>query len=65
MALGLIGCGTNNSRLAGILRKLAMYNSSESTANHLFCVRIAQGLLHAGKVIKINLGTYEFVTLLF
>ena len=50
MALGLIGCGTNNSRLAGVLRQLASYYSVESTSNHLFCVRLAQGVLHAGKV---------------
>ena len=50
IALGLIGCGTNNSRLAGSLRDLASYYSLESTSNHLFCVRLAQGFLHAGKV---------------
>lgn len=49
MALGLIGCGTNNSRVAGILRSLASYYSIESTANHLFCVRVAQGMIHSGK----------------
>ena len=42
-ALGLIGAGTNNSRLAGNLRYLA------SNPDQLFVVRIAQGLVHMGK----------------
>lgn len=46
-ALGLIGSGTNNSRIAGILRQLSSYYSKEVPA--LFIIRIAQGLLHAGK----------------
>lgn len=48
VALGLIGAGTNNSRIAGLLRQLCVFYKRE--ANHLFCVRIAQGLLHMGKV---------------
>lgn len=52
-AMGLIGAGTNNSRLATILRQLATYYSKEP--NHLFLVRIAQGLLHLGKgLLTIN-----------
>ena len=47
LALGLIGGGTNNSRIAGLLRQLAEFYSRE--ASLLFIVRIAQGLLHAGK----------------
>lgn len=47
IALGLIGAGTNNSRLADILRKLASYYSKESEL--VFCVRISQGLLYLGK----------------
>jgi len=47
LALGLIGGGTNNSRIAGLLRQLAEFYSRE--ASQLFIVRIAQGLLHAGK----------------
>jgi 26S proteasome regulatory subunit N1 len=47
LALGLIGAGTNNSRIAGLLRQLAEFYARE--AAHLFVVRIAQGLLHAGK----------------
>jgi 26S proteasome regulatory subunit N1 len=46
-ALGLIGAGTNNSRLAGNLRYLASYYANQ--ADHLFIVRIAQGLVHLGK----------------
>jgi len=47
LALGFIGAGTNNSRIAGNLRNLAAYYEKEP--NHLFLVRIAQGLLHMGK----------------
>ncbi|KAK9262208.1 armadillo-type protein [Lipomyces tetrasporus] len=46
-AMGLVGAGTNNARLAQLLRQLASYYSKE--ANSLFMVRIAQGLLHLGK----------------
>ncbi|GAB9463320.1 26S proteasome non-atpase regulatory subunit 2 [Globisporangium polare] len=47
LALGLVSAGTNNSRVAGLLRQLSEFYSRE--ANHLFVVRIAQGLLHMGK----------------
>jgi len=47
MALGLIGAGTNNSRIAQLLRQLATYHVQNP--NPLFVVRLAQGLLHAGK----------------
>lgn len=47
LALGLVGAGTNNSRLASILRAQASYYSKEN--DNLFFVRIAQGLLHMGK----------------
>lgn len=47
LSLGLVGAGTNNSRIAGILRNLAAYYEKEP--NHLFLVRIAQGFLHMGK----------------
>ena len=46
-ALGLIGAGTNNSRLAGNLRYLASYYAT--IPDQLFVVRIAQGLVHMGK----------------
>lgn len=48
LGLGLVGAGTNNSRIAGLLRTLAVFYKSE--ADVLFTVRIAQGLLHMGKV---------------
>ncbi|KAA8524329.1 hypothetical protein F0562_010752 [Nyssa sinensis] len=47
IALGLIGAGTNNARIAVMLRGLSSYYCRE--ANLLFCVRIAQGLVHLGK----------------
>eukprot|EP01027_Heterolobosea_sp_BB2_P017777 GEZU01025151.1.p1 GENE.GEZU01025151.1~~GEZU01025151.1.p1 ORF type:complete len:915 (-),score=306.66 GEZU01025151.1:111-2855(-) len=47
LALGLIGAGTNNARIAQMLRQLASYYGKDP--NHLFIVRIAQGLLFLGK----------------
>jgi 26S proteasome regulatory subunit N1 len=47
LALGIASAGTNNSRVAGLLRQLSEFYSKE--AGHIFCVRIAQGLLHLGK----------------
>ena len=47
LCLGLIGAGTNNSRIADILRGLAVFNSKD--VNGMFMVRVAQGLLHMGK----------------
>ncbi|KAL8126784.1 26S proteasome non-ATPase regulatory subunit 2 homolog A [Apium graveolens] len=47
VSLGLIGAGTNNARIAGMLRNLSSYYYKE--ASLLFCVRIAQGLVHMGK----------------
>lgn len=49
-ALGLIGAGTNNSKLAGNLRMLASGSQTASRENILFVIRIAQGLVHMGKV---------------
>ncbi|KAF1944370.1 26S proteasome regulatory complex, non-ATPase subcomplex, Rpn1 subunit [Clathrospora elynae] len=46
-AMGLCGAGTNNARLAQLLRQLASYYHRDPNA--LFMVRIAQGLLHAGQ----------------
>lgn len=48
IALGLVGAGTNNARLATMLRQLAAYYAK--TPSHLFLVRISQGLVHLGKV---------------
>ena len=46
-AMGLLGAGTNNARLAQLLRQLASYYHRDQSS--LFMVRIAQGLLHLGK----------------
>jgi 26S proteasome regulatory subunit N1 len=52
-AMGLLGAGTNNARLAQLLRQLASYYHREPEC--LFMVRIAQGLLHMGKgTLSIN-----------
>ncbi len=40
--LGIVSAGSNNSRVAGLLRQLSEFYSKES--NHLFMVRLAQGL---------------------
>ncbi len=39
--------GTNNARLAAMLRQLAQYHHKDPA--NLFMVRIAQGLTHLGK----------------
>lgn len=46
-ALGIVGAGTNNARLAASLRQLAVYHSKNPS--ELFMVRLAQGLAHMGK----------------
>lgn len=46
-AMGLAGAGTNNARLAAMLRQLAQYHSKDPS--NLFMVRIAQSLTHLGK----------------
>jgi len=47
ICLGLVGAGTNNSRLADILRKLASYYTKEDKT--ILLIRLAQGLLYMGK----------------
>ena len=47
LALGIVGAGTNNARLASMLRSLTSYYYTELSA--LFCVKVAQGLVHMGK----------------
>eukprot|EP00271_Cylindrocystis_brebissonii_P003252 TRINITY_DN1402_c0_g1_i1.p1 TRINITY_DN1402_c0_g1~~TRINITY_DN1402_c0_g1_i1.p1 ORF type:complete len:915 (+),score=203.59 TRINITY_DN1402_c0_g1_i1:289-3033(+) len=47
VSLGLLGAGTNNARMAGILRSLSSYYYKDPSA--LFFVRLAQGLTHLGK----------------
>ncbi|BGP57763.1 hypothetical protein JCM8202_002415 [Rhodotorula sphaerocarpa] len=46
-AMGLVGAGTNNAKLAQMLRQLAVYYQKEPDC--FFMVRIAQGLVHMGK----------------
>ncbi|CAD6580866.1 MAG: proteasome regulatory particle base subunit, partial [Tremellales sp. Tagirdzhanova-0007] len=53
LAMGLVGAGTNNARLAQMLRQLASYYHKEPDCS--FMVRLAQGLVHMGKgTIGIN-----------
>ena len=53
LAMGLVGAGTNNARLAQMLRQLANYYYKEPDC--FFMVRVAQGLVHMGKgTIGIN-----------
>src|SRR5271170_5551770 len=53
LAMGFIGAGTNNARLAQMLRQLAVFYYRDPDA--VFVVRVAQGLLHMGKgTIGIN-----------
>ena len=47
LAMGILGCGTNNARLALMLRQLAQYYAKD--ASNLFMTRISQGLTHMGK----------------
>ncbi|GAU18392.1 hypothetical protein TSUD_202810 [Trifolium subterraneum] len=47
IAFGLIGAGTNNARIAGMLRNLSSFYHKHTDL--LFCVRIAQSLVHLGK----------------
>lgn len=46
-ALGVVGAGTNNARLAASLRQLAVYHAKNPS--ELFMVRLSQGLAHMGK----------------
>eukprot|EP00636_Phaeomonas_parva_P005676 CAMPEP_0118884814 /NCGR_PEP_ID=MMETSP1163-20130328/23532_1 /TAXON_ID=124430 /ORGANISM="Phaeomonas parva, Strain CCMP2877" /LENGTH=892 /DNA_ID=CAMNT_0006822699 /DNA_START=353 /DNA_END=3031 /DNA_ORIENTATION=- len=47
LGLGIVGGGTNNARIAQLLRQLSEFYARE--ADHLFVTRVAQGLLHMGK----------------
>lgn len=55
-AMGLCAGGTNNSKVASTLRSLATYYAKEPGL--LFAVRIAQGLVHAGKGL-VTLSPYH------
>ncbi|KAK0406710.1 hypothetical protein QR680_018750 [Steinernema hermaphroditum] len=46
-ALGLVGAGTNHSRIVRMLRQLVAFYRNDSMSTML--VRIAQGLIHLGK----------------
>jgi len=46
-ALGIVGAGTNNARLATQLRQLSSYYYKDPSL--IFLVRVAQGLVHLGK----------------
>ncbi|KAF8379149.1 hypothetical protein HHK36_028578 [Tetracentron sinense] len=58
ISLGLIGAGTNNARIAGMLRNLSIYYYKE--ANHLFCVSFSCVFLLVCGLLKVlyicNLG---------
>ncbi|KAJ9513655.1 hypothetical protein QJQ45_015409 [Haematococcus lacustris] len=56
LGLGILGAGTNNARLAGLLRNLASYYYKEPGC--LFLVRLAQGLVHMGKGL-ISISPYH------
>ncbi|VDN96316.1 unnamed protein product [Rodentolepis nana] len=47
LAMGIVGAGTNNARLAAMLRQLASYHCRDPY--NLFLVRLAQGLTYLGK----------------
>lgn len=52
-AMGVVGAGTNNARIAGLLRSLASFYGRDGNA--LFVIRLAQGLLYMGKgLLTIN-----------
>eukprot|EP00088_Acartia_fossae_P017208 TRINITY_DN19748_c0_g1_i1.p1 TRINITY_DN19748_c0_g1~~TRINITY_DN19748_c0_g1_i1.p1 ORF type:complete len:251 (+),score=-4.91 TRINITY_DN19748_c0_g1_i1:2-754(+) len=66
ISLGLIGFGTNNSRISDALKYL-LYASFESDACIPAAIRIAQGMLHFGRGLfmlqrdeKIYLKLYDF-----
>jgi 26S proteasome regulatory subunit N1 len=47
LAIGLVSAGTNNARVAGMLRNLTSYYYKDPSL--LFLVRVSQGLVHLGK----------------
>jgi 26S proteasome regulatory subunit N1 len=63
-ALGLIGAGTNNSRIAGNLRYLASYYANNP--DQIYVVRLSQGLVHMGKVrlLKPFKNIYLYISLI-
>ncbi|CAL1400540.1 unnamed protein product [Linum trigynum] len=57
ISLGLVGARSCNARIADRLNELALYYYKSSVP--LFCVRLAQGLLHLGKGL-LTLTTYPY-----
>jgi 26S proteasome regulatory subunit N1 len=51
LGLGLISAGTNNARVSSLIKNLGFYYSDDSERDFQFVVRIALGLLYAGKGI--------------
>lgn len=49
LSMGLVAAGTNNARVATMLRALAQYYHKDKDSNILFTVRLAQGLTALGK----------------
>ena len=47
LGLGLISCGTNNSRVGSLLKNLGRYYEEEN--EYCYVVRIALGFLYCGK----------------
>lgn len=47
LALGVVGCGTNNAKIAELLRDLSTFYAVDPQA--LFLVKLAQGILYTGK----------------
>jgi 26S proteasome regulatory subunit N1 len=47
LGLGVIAAGSNNSRIGGLLRNLGLYYENEN--DYLYVIRIALGILYAGK----------------
>ncbi|SPJ08304.1 26S proteasome regulatory subunit RPN1, putative [Plasmodium sp. DRC-Itaito] len=53
ISLGFVGAGTNNSRIAILLRQLSAFYCKDTNA--IFVVRLSQGLLYMGKgLLTIN-----------
>eukprot|EP00899_Mesostigma_viride_P016755 jgi/Mesvir1/25080/Mv04866-RA.1 len=53
LAIGMVSAGTNNARVANLLRQLSSYYYKDP--NTQFMIRIAQGLTHLGKgLLTIN-----------
>lgn len=47
LGLGIVSAGTNNSRVATLLRSLGSYYDNEN--NYQYVIRVSLGILHAGK----------------